>query len=140
MDAKIPIRMALPKLLARAFLAAAILIAFAAKEAAAQQQCVSAERVKALKTGIETLHDVQPNPTLKTEILELRTAVAALNQQKSESVRSSAPLDPKTEETVKNAPQRVCSILNSQSWPIKSTVGSEAANAWINLVRNYLPP
>jgi VWFA-related protein len=105
----------------------------------AQEPCsITAERIQALRSGIETLKDPQPNPELRTEILEMRTAQAT-QARISNTSGSPAPAPADMAEIVKRAPERVCSILNKQPWPVKSVVGIDGAAAWISLLRSYLP-
>jgi len=122
------------------------LMAFAhptpAQEQQQQRSCVSAERIEALRSEIASEKERQPDPALRAEILEMKSALVARSMRQAAAARGgpeTSRSDPKTEELTQKSPSRICDILNSQPWPTKSVVGSDGASAWIGLIRNYLP-
>jgi VWFA-related protein len=96
------------------------------------QQCVSADRVKALTVDISSKTDPQPDEKLKNEILKLKSdeMKASLSLKKDRDGEKSQALK-------RSITDRMCSILNSTSWPVKSKVGPEATSVWMNLVRTH---
>ncbi|HEX2640629.1 MAG TPA: DUF6624 domain-containing protein, partial [Pyrinomonadaceae bacterium] len=139
MDANFPTSTVRMHLWMRLVLTIAALICVLAGVAPAQEPCsISPERIQALKSGIESSKDPQPNAELRTEILEMRSAQAAQAMLNNSNVRPAPTPDPKMEQIVKRSPARVCEILNSQSWPVKSTVGIDGAAAWITLIKSSL--
>ena len=106
----------------------------------AQEPCaISAERIQALKSGIESLRDPQPNAGLRAEILEMRSAQAAQTLIGKTSDNTKTKSNSKVDDVVKRSPERICSILNSEPWPVKSIAGIDGASAWITLIKGYLP-
>ena len=103
--------------------------------ATAQNVCVSPERIQALKTDIASQKTVTENSALRTEILQMKADLAALSAQDSRD-KSAAPSPEQTQKAV----ERMCSILKSEPWPSKSTVGEDGASAWIRLVKTYFSP
>lgn len=110
---------------------------------AAQDKCVSSQRMATLLAQIKDVGNAQINESLKVEILTIKrdmaaeTAVSVAEKTGRELTSKTAeiPTDPKQVATKRS--ERVCEILNSSPWPGKSTVGAEAASAWISLVKTY---
>jgi len=106
-----------------------------ANSAAAQNVCVSSERIQALKTDITSQKPVTENAELRTVILQMKADLAGPSTQDSQE-KSASPSPEQTQKTV----ERMCAILKSDPWPAKSTVGEDGASAWIRLVKTYLSP
>jgi VWFA-related protein len=101
----------------------------------AQDKCVSQERIGILVHEIKDTNSFQPNVQLKSEILSLKNDLVAqtakaLTQQSSGSTQVNVA-DSKIS-------TRICQILNNGPWPGKSTVDTEAASAWLKLIKTYL--
>lgn len=140
MDANFPTCAVRSTLRIGATLIAAAVLCILAAATPAQEPCsVSTERIQALKSVIESLKDPQPNPELRTEILEMRSAQAKQTMISNSSSGAKAKSEAKVEGVAKRSPERICSILNSDPWPVKSVVGVDGAAAWITLIKTYLP-
>lgn len=140
MDANFPTWAMRMHLWMRPILTIAALICVLSWSGLAQEQCaITDQRIQALKSGIESLKEPQPNSELRNEILEMRSAQAAQAMLKNSAARSAPTPDPKMEQIVKRSPARVCEILNTQPWPAKSTVGIDGAAAWITMIKSSLP-
>src|SRR3982750_3088445 len=97
---------------------------FCAVSLLAQVPCLSAERIAALKAEVVNLKDPHPDEKLKTDILAIR---ADILKQRIIPKKDQSP-----DVMKQKVAERLCSMLNSGFWPIKSTVGPEASSIWIN--------
>jgi Ca-activated chloride channel family protein len=104
-----------------------------------QESCVSPQRIAALREEIVSTSTFQPNEKLKAEVLQLKAVDSesppTSKKKKDSREEAASPQDKNSQQKVT---ERLCSILNLNSWPLKSIVGPEAASLWINLVRTQL--
>ena len=120
-----------------------VLTLFSAITAVSQDKCVSPERIATLISEIKDRSNGQVNEALQSEIFAIKKEMAAEASatvaEKSGRTASKKtgdrPADPSTV-SAKRA-ERVCQILNGSPWPGRSTVGPEAASAWISLIKTY---
>src|SRR4051812_5564526 len=112
------------------FCAVVFIVIFGAVSMKGQAPCLSAERIAALKAQIANRKDAPPNERLKNDILNIKLDVIR---------ERSVPKKEATPDAFKQkVAERLCLILSSETWPVKTMVGPEASSVWINLVRNFL--
>jgi VWFA-related protein len=103
----------------------------------AQDNCVSAERIETLKSDILSQKPFQQNSVLASEIVQMKTDFANQATPETPNKGLGKKPEPKPAASKQDVVKRMCSILNTEPWPTKSTVGKDGASAWINLVKNY---
>jgi VWFA-related protein len=106
----------------------------------AQENCIPADRIQALKSDIASKKPGQGNPTLKDEILSMKADFVARTTPEPTGQQNAKNVLPKSTENGQKTVERMCAILNAEPWPVKSTVGEDGASAWIGLVKNYFSP
>ena len=103
----------------------------------AQQNCVSADRISSLLVDVKQGNNLFPDPALKAEILQMKKALVNETAQRllldanrsSENKKSSKKDAPLTTPNAVKPEERLCQILNSKQWPLKSTVDDEGASS-----------
>ncbi|MDM7922345.1 MAG: VWA domain-containing protein [Pyrinomonadaceae bacterium] len=100
-----------------------------------QEVCLSPERISELTASASA--DITPplNTALQDEILKLhRELNAETLAPRLRQDGESPPAKPRGAQLA-----RMCEILRSQPWPVISSVGADAASAWIALVKMNFP-
>ena len=124
---------------------ALILLGFAAimcltLPADAQEVCVSPERIQTLKSDFSSQKITALNLTLKNEILTMKADLAKSSTQSATEQKEQNKPTPQSPQDTQKTIERMCSILSTESWPSKTTVGEDGASAWIRLVKTYFSP
>ena len=104
-----------------------------------QTACVSRERIAALKNDVVVLKDPKPDDKLRDQILSINAQEIKDLQTAAKKEPDNNKKSPLTEAITQKVAEQLCSILSSNAWPVKSTVGPEAASIWIRLIRINLP-
>jgi VWFA-related protein len=143
MDFKFPRRSAL-SFRAFSLTAACVALFFLAAVARAQSVCVSPERIASLRDQIKDTKELKASPDLKAEIIAMKNDL--VKQTARTFASQNAPTAKQAAESQKDVSQagpeaaasRICQILNSGPWPGKSVVDTEAASAWMKLIKTFL--
>jgi VWFA-related protein len=109
----------------------AFTVVSAAVQAFGQPECVSDARVKTLSEQIKNVSALQADSQLKDEILALKNDLV---KQAARSVAGHNDPTNKSESPI----ARLCQILQTKTWPGKTTVDAVAASAWVRLLKTYL--
>jgi Ca-activated chloride channel family protein len=117
---------------------AAVVLTVCISAISAQEPCVSADRLRTLKTQIESGKPGDPNADLRSRILEMRSVVAQLTSIPSMDKSAASAVNEKLRDLQRTEAPKLCDILNTSPWPGQSVVGIDGSSAWINLLKNYL--
>ncbi|CAN5557479.1 hypothetical protein BH10ACI2_BH10ACI2_12930 [soil metagenome] len=103
----------------------------------AQVNCVSPDRIQALRAELASKKAFESNNGLKKEIKNLRASYSKWSVDKAVNRSlTSEKGDDSPKDSVKTV-SRLCSIINTQPWPSIDTVGAEGASDWLYLIKNY---
>ena len=115
---------------------AAIIVLMAGTVAAAQDKCVSPERIGILLREIKNAGSGRLNQELRSEVLAMKKGLDADDRTGQAPMKDGEMPDDNTQSNV-DGTSRICSILDSYPWPGRSFVGADAASAWIAVIKTF---
>ena len=142
MDSKCNARAECFVAIVRLLIAWVALTAFA-YNAYSQDVCVSSERIAVLLADVNSGKVQSPNIALKDEIHAMKTDLVTQTAQqfaaqKNKLSKDKTKTDKPAQISTIDAPKRICEILNTNPWPTKSIVDTEAASDFIKLLKTYV--
>ena len=118
---------------------AACVISVLAGQAVAQEKCLQPGRIEQIQTQIKAADPQPENKPLSEELVKAAKDISAATRLYSVEKPGDEAAKASLEKLSKDITTRVCSILNTQGWPARSSIGSEGMNAFVFLISKALP-
>lgn len=109
------------------------------QSAAPQPKCLQPGRLEQIRTQIKTAEPQPENAALKEELVKAAQNISAATRLYTVEKRGDEKAKADLEKLERDLTARACSILNTQGWPARSSVGPEGVNAFVFLISKALP-
>ena len=107
--------------------------------AAAQEKCLQPGRLEHIQAQIKAAEPQPENKPLSEELVKGALDISAATRLYSVEKRGDEAAKAALEKLSRDLTARVCTILNSQGWPARSSIGPEGMNAFVFLISKALP-